>query len=276
MARARLSQNFLRSEQVAENIVQGARVTEKDVVIEIGAGLGILTDLLQQRAKRVIAFETDRRLIPRLARTPHPKTEVICDDFLKYDLALLRERFNRVQVVSNLPYHISTEILFRLFQNHHWIDSMTLMFQKEVADRIVARPGGKTYGVLSVLTALYADPKILFRVAPGCFYPQPKVASAIVRFEMKKKLEIPQHQQDFFIKLVKTAFGQRRKTLRNALQKMAPVQALEQAASRSGMDLGRRAETLSLVEFKKLMEAMDSWGQVSAIQILNSAARTPF
>ena len=276
MAHGRLSQNFLRSEQVAEKIVNGARITEKDVVIEIGAGLGILTDLLQQRVKRVIAFETDHRLIPRLLETPRQKTEVICADFLKYDLAPLQERFNLIKVVSNLPYHISTEILFRLFQNHHWIDSMTLMFQKEVADRIVAPSGGKTYGILSVLTALYAMPKIVFRVAPGCFYPQPKVASAVVHFEMKKKLEIPQHQQDFFIKLVKTAFGQRRKTLRNALQKMAPVQMLEQAAFRSGLDLKRRAETLTLTEFKKLMEALDAWGQVPAIQTLIPAARTPF
>jgi len=276
VAHGRLSQNFLRSEQVAEKIVNGARITEKDVVIEIGAGLGILTDLLQQRVKRVIAFETDHRLIPRLLETPRQKTEVICADFLKYDLAPLQERFNLIKVVSNLPYHISTEILFRLFQNHHWIDSMTLMFQKEVADRIVAPSGGKTYGILSVLTALYAMPKIVFRVAPGCFYPQPKVASAVVHFEMKKKLEIPQHQQDFFIKLVKTAFGQRRKTLRNALQKMAPVQMLEQAAFRSGLDLKRRAETLTLTEFKKLMEALDAWGQVPAIQTLIPAARTPF
>lgn len=255
---ARLSQNFLRSENMADRIVEWAGVGEKDTVLEIGTGLGILTTALRKKAEKVITFEADKKLLPHLPFILQSDytVEVIPGDFLKYDLSILKKRFKRVKVVANLPFHISTEVMFKLFKERKWIESMTLMFQKEVAQRIVSGPGNKVYGILSVLSQLYSEPEICFSVAPNCFFPAPKVAAAIVHFPMKKKMIIKDRHEEIFKKIVKSAFGQRRKTLLNSLRKVCPPLALKKACEKTGIDLSRRAETLSLVEFKLLMEAI--------------------
>ena len=255
---SRFSQNFLRSEQIADRIVECGGIEPQDTVIEIGTGLGILTQALAKKAQKVITFEIDKKIIAHLPALleAHLNTEIIPEDFLKYDLNILRKRFSKVKVVSNLPYHLSTEIMFRLFECRQWVESMTLMFQREVARRIVSPPGNKDYGILSVLSQLYADVEILFPVAPNCFYPIPKVSSSVVHFKIKPHLLVEPALEGFFIRVVKASFGQRRKTLLNALQKIASSSEIKRACDQTHIDTKRRAETLSLQEFKKLTESL--------------------
>ena len=251
-AKSSLSQSFLNSENISEKIVRHAALSKEDVVLEIGMGLGILTTFLQKKVSQVITVEKDKRLalaIPSLQKFD-PKTEVIVSDFLKYDLKELKERFKTIKVVANLPFHISTEILFRLFEHHDWIQSMTLMFQREVGKRIVAQPGNKDYGILSLLTQLYSKPKILFEVKSHSFYPVPKVSASVIFFEMRKELPLPKKEAAFFIQVVKMAFGQRRKTLYNNLRRFFP------SDFKTMIDLKRRAETLSFEEFKELTRSL--------------------
>lgn len=248
------SQSFLHSQAVVDRIVEGAKLQSYDVVLEIGTGLGILTKALVKKVKKVITIEKDTHLSSYLAQEiiPHPKIELIMADFLTFDLENLKSRYSRIKVVANLPYHISTEILFRLFNERHWVDSMTLMFQKEVAQRIIASPGNKNYGVLSVLSQLYTNPRLCFFVSKGNFYPAPKVDSQVVYFEMRKELIIPLPQEALFIKIVKAGFGQRRKMLSNTLQKIFSEERIRILEQKSGLDLKRRMETFSLEEIKKL------------------------
>lgn len=263
----RFGQNFLSHESLADLIVDKAEISSNDVVIEIGTGLGILTTALAKRAAYVITFEIDRRLAekissvilrPAATRGEGPKDliEIISADFLKFDLTTLQKKYPKVKVVSNLPFHISTEVMFRLFEHRKWIESMTLMFQKEVAERIVSKPGTKAYGILSVLSQLYSEPKKVLTVSRDRFYPPPEVSAAVIYFQMKKELIIHEGEESLFVNSVKSAFGQRRKILFNSLQKIAPVEALKKAELDSGIDLGRRAETLSLGEFKRVAESI--------------------
>ncbi len=254
----RFSQNFLRQQSIADLIVKKADIQPDDTVIEIGTGLGILTMSLAKRAATVITFEIDRKLVSTLSDLlPSDRhIEVIACDFLKFDLRGLQKKYPKVKVVSNLPFHISTEVMFKLFEHRKWIETMTLMFQKEVAERIVSKPGVKEYGILSVLARLYSDPKIVLFLSPDKFYPPPEVSTAVVYFQMKRELVID--ELPFFIDCVKSAFGQRRKVLFNSLQKMASLEALKEAESKCGIDFRRRAETLSFDEFKKVAESIYS------------------
>lgn len=254
----RFSQNFLNAESISEQIVKGAQIRSDDVVIEIGTGLGILTASLAKRAATVITFEIDRKLVSKLHRLlPADRPiEVIDRDFLTFDLAALQKKYPRVKVVSNLPFHLSTEIMFKLFGHRGWIETMTLMFQKEVAERIVSRPGKREYGILSVLARLYSDPKIVLIVSPDKFYPPPEVSAAVVYFQMKRELVIEEGHEPLFIDCVKSAFGQRRKVLFNSLQKVASSAVLKKVERESGIDFRRRAETLSLDEFKKVTKSI--------------------
>lgn len=259
-AHRRFSQNFLRSEVIAQRIVDLANLTDRDVVLEIGTGLGILTSALAKKVQKVITFEVDKKLIAPLSFILQGSVnmELIPADFLNYNLEILKKRFDPptrgVKVVANLPFHLSTEIMFRLFSHREWIESMTLMFQKEVAERIVAGPGGKDYGILSVLSQLYATCNLTFSVSPNDFYPPPSVWASVVHFDMKKKLIIPDEHEVFFIKMIKSAFGQRRKILFNSLQKAVPIGVLRKISDQTDFDFQRRAETLSLQEFRALME----------------------
>ncbi|MBI3018242.1 MAG: ribosomal RNA small subunit methyltransferase A [Deltaproteobacteria bacterium] len=262
-ASQKFSQNFLKDEQLAERIVKAAQIQAEDSVLEIGTGLGILTKALAKNAAKVITFEKDKKLLAQLPFILQTETqiEVIPQDFLTYDLSILQKRFKKIKVVANLPFHISTEVLFHLFEYRGWIESMTLMFQKEVAERIVSKPGTKVYGILSVLSQLYSTPKICFSVSPHCFYPVPKVSASIVNFQMKEgsltqDIGLSSLKEKFLIKLVKSGFGQRRKTLLNSLKKLVSPEVLKKVTAHLGIDVKRRMETFSLEEIKKLTEAL--------------------
>ncbi len=257
-ASQKFSQNFLKDEHLAERIAKAAEIHSSDIVLEIGTGLGILTRALAKEAAKVITFEKDKKLLANLPFILQTETqvEVIPQDFLKYDLSNLQKQFSKIKVVANLPFNISTEVLFLLFDCRTWIESMTLMFQKEVAERIISMPETKAYGILSVLSQLYSAPKICFSISPHCFYPVPKVSASIVHFQMKKDIGLSLEKEKLLVKLVKTAFGQRRKTLLNSLRQLIPPQTLMRVGRNLGLDEKRRIETFSLEEIKKLTEAL--------------------
>lgn len=248
--RKRLGQSFLEDMNVISRIVQLADVAEDETVIEIGAGLGFLTEQLADRARRVIALEIDPKLasILRERFSGRKGVEILEGDVLKYDFSAPE---GRLKVVGNLPYHISTPILFRLLQFRSSLPEMLLMFQKELADRITAGPGTKDYGIPSVMVAKYARASCEMVVPPTCFYPVPRVFSAVVKMTVRP--EAGSADGGRFESIVRAAFARRRKTLWNNLRDMAPSDEEAAAAfERSGIDRGRRAETLSVEEFTRL------------------------
>ncbi|OGQ18335.1 MAG: ribosomal RNA small subunit methyltransferase A [Deltaproteobacteria bacterium RIFCSPHIGHO2_02_FULL_40_11] len=255
---SRLSQNFLHNENIADRIVERANIQAKDTVLEIGTGLGILTRALFKKKCHIVTFETDQKLLAHMPNLlgADMNVEVIQGDFLKFDLDTLKNRFEKIKVVANLPYHISTEILFRLFEYRTWIDSITVMLQKEVAQRMEAEPGSKTYGVLSVMTQLYTKPEICFTVSRGCFYPVPNVDSSVIHLKARKKLPIPEDLETLFIQTVKTAFQQRRKVVTNSLKHFVPPISFTQELQKCGIDPTRRIETFSMKELVTLTKAV--------------------
>lgn len=250
----RFGQHFLKDRNIIRKIIDGAGLKEDDVVLEVGPGLGDMTALLSQRGKRVIAIELDRELYSLLAEKfeGDKKVELISADILRFDVRGLFEKIGgKFKVVANLPYNISTPVLFKFLEDKDCISSMTLMFQKEVADRLVALPGTKDYGVLSVFAQLYTAPSLLFKVPPYAFMPPPAVDSAVVRLEVLAEPSVKADNEKLMLKVVKAAFGQRRKTLLNALSsglKMSK-EDVEAALERAGIDNSRRGETLTLSEF---------------------------
>ncbi|MBI5181529.1 MAG: 16S rRNA (adenine(1518)-N(6)/adenine(1519)-N(6))-dimethyltransferase RsmA [Nitrospirae bacterium] len=252
-----LGQHFLTDKNIAKDIVDAANISKDDIVVEIGPGNGILTALLAEKAKKVIAIEIDERLIDKLREEfgSFNNIEIIAKDALKFSFKEIKERF---KVAANLPYYITTPIIFHLLQFKDRIISMTLMMQKEVAERIVATPGGKDYGILSIAVQFYTEPKISFIVPPSAFHPRPKVESAVVSFSILKNRRVDVLNEGFFFKVVRAAFSQRRKTLRNAL-KSANLpkindEALDAAFAKTGIDPKRRGETLSIAEFARLAD----------------------
>jgi 16S rRNA (adenine1518-N6/adenine1519-N6)-dimethyltransferase len=252
--RRALGQHFLRDAGVARAIVELVAPTARDLVVEIGPGQGALTGELARRAGRLIALEVDRALAERL-RQRLPAVEVLHADARSWDYGrLARPEGGRVLVVGNLPYSVGKPILAALLQARHAIDAMVLMLQREVADRLAAPPGGRVYGALSVLTQAGCRVELLLRVPPGAFRPPPKVASAVVRLTPLVQPRVPSHLEAPFRRVVRAAFGQRRKTLANALAAglgRSLGVAREMAAS-SGVDPGRRAETLTIEDFVSL------------------------
>lgn len=247
-----LGQNFLRDPHYLNRIADAAHAGPEDLVLEIGPGLGHLTTVLAQRAHTVLAIEVDDRLIPHLQDDFRavPNFELLHADALEYDYASLKGRW---KVVANLPYYISTPIVQKLILHHDKFISLTLLLQKEVAERIASPPGGKEYGYLSALVQYYAVPKIEFNIPSGSFTPSPKVDSTVITLTLRSRPAVLVRDEAFFIRVIKAAFSQRRKTLRNSLKQLeAPQIKMDAVFNETGIDLGRRAETLSVEEFGKL------------------------
>ena len=250
--RKRLGQSFLTDMNVMKRIAALAAPAAGETVVEIGAGLGFMTEELAKTARRVIALEVD----PRLLNVLHERLdgikniEVLAQDVLKYDFST-PDKYRKIKVIGNIPYYISSPILFRLLSFRNAIASCILMLQKELADRITAAPGSKKYGIPSVMVAKYTEATYEMTVPPQCFYPVPEVASAVVRLTFKEGPE--DSRDDLFNKLVHAAFAHRRKNIFNNLLYMGfSRDALETALAESGIEPGRRAETLTLEEFTKL------------------------
>jgi 16S rRNA (adenine1518-N6/adenine1519-N6)-dimethyltransferase len=260
--RKRLGQNFLTAADVSGRIVAAAAVAPEDVVLEIGPGLGALTLPLAARAARLIAVETDAEILgllrTELLAARRRNVETIHASILDTDIAALAPPDRRLVVLGNLPYNISSPVLVRLVESRQRVDRAVLMLQKELVDRIVAAPGGRDYGRLTVMLAYCATVRRLFTVAADRFFPRPKVDSAVVEIRFKAAPDFPARDERFLWKVVQAAFGQRRKTLRNALSGSAlPLDAAgaEAVLRAAGIDPARRAETLSVAEFVALSHA---------------------
>lgn len=253
-AKKSLGQNFLRDPHYLNKIADAAQVGAGDQVLEIGPGLGHLTRVLSQRALKVLAIEVDDRLIPQLRDEfgGVPNFELLHADALEYDYEALTGRW---KVVANLPYYISTPIIQKLIVRREKFISLTLMLQKEVAERIAAPPGGKDYGYLSVLVQYYAVPRMEFKVPPGAFTPSPRVDSIVITLILRDRPAVKVRDEAFFFRVIRAAFSQRRKTLRNSLKQLGAVkEKMDAVLSVTGIDLARRAETLTVEEFGKLAD----------------------
>lgn len=262
-----LGQNFLIDTNILHRIVDHAEITEETGAIEIGPGIGALTEQLAKRAKKVLAFEIDQRLLPILADTlsPYPNAKVIHQDVLKADLkGTLEQEFENIEdlmVVANLPYYVTTPILMKLLEEQIPLRGIVVMLQKEVADRIAAKPGTKEYGSLSIAIQYYTEAETVMIVPKTVFNPQPNVDSAVIRLLRRPKPAVEVQDEAFFFQVVRASFGQRRKTILNNLvnnlpngkQKKADI---EQALSTAEIDPKRRGETLSIQEFGKLSDQL--------------------
>lgn len=256
-----LGQNFLIDLNILKRIVDVAGISEQTGVIEIGPGIGALTEQLAKRAKKVVAFEIDGRLIPVLKDTlsPYANVEIIHEDVLKADvLQVIREKFADVQdlmVVANLPYYVTTPIIMKLLEEKLPIRGMVVMIQKEVADRIEAKPGTKNYGSLTIAIEYYAKAKIAFTVPKTVFIPQPNVESAILQLEIRDEPKVEVVNETFLFEVARASFALRRKTLYNNLvhhfqKENKPL--IEQALQEAQIDGKRRGETLTIAEYAKL------------------------
>ena len=262
--RKQYGQNFLIDAAVPGAIVRAAGLTKADTVLEIGPGIGTMTQYLSEAAGKVIAVEIDKALIPILQDTlaGFDNVQVIQGDILKTDLAALiaENGGGPIKVVANLPYYITTPILMKLLAGGEAISLMAVMVQEEVAKRIVSGPGSKDYGALSIGVQYYADPEIVFRAAPSCFMPQPKVASSVLRLVKRTVPKAAPHDPEHMFAVVKAAFLQRRKTLPNAIAGYAPLGlSREEAAAameKMGLDSRLRGETLTLEQFAALDDAL--------------------
>jgi len=253
-AKKSLGQNFLKDPYYLKKITVAAGVSTEDMVLEIGPGLGHLTRILAAKARYVLAIELDDRLIPLLQKNISNalNVEIVHADALTYSYSALAGKW---KVVANLPYYISSPIIQKLITHRNKFISLTLMLQKEVADRIVSPPGSKEYGYLSIFVQLYALPRIEFLVPAGAFVPKPDVDSAVITLLPHETIVEPLRDEAFFLRVVRAAFSQRRKTLRNALRQLeVPKEKMEAVFDGTGIDLGRRAETLSIEEFARLAE----------------------
>lgn len=255
----RLGQNFLTDDRVLEAIVGAAELGPEDLVLEIGPGLGTLTQRLARSAGRVVCIELDRNLVEVLTGTlvaEHTNIEVIHGDAARVDLhKLLTERLpagRKAKVVANLPYYITTPLVMRLLEEDLPLERVVVMVQQEVADRMVSPPGSKEYGALSVAVQYYTEPWIVTRVRRGAFLPPPEVDSAVVGMRLRATPPVEASRSAFF-KVVKAAFGQRRKSLGNALTGLGLAKpVIQEAMEAAGIDANRRGETLSLEEFAAL------------------------
>ena len=259
----KFGQNFLIDPRVLEKIITAAEITEDDCVLEIGPGIGTMTQHLACAAKKVIAVEIDRALIPILQDTlkDYDNVRIINEDVMKVDLARLAEEENGgkpLKVVANLPYYITTPIIMGLFENHVPLKSITVMVQKEVADRMQVGPGTKDYGALSLAVQYYAKPYIVANVPPNCFMPRPKVGSAVIRLDRYEEPPVKVKDEKLMFRIIRASFNQRRKTLANGLKNSAELdftkEEIEAAIVGIGKEPGVRGETLTLEEFAGLAD----------------------
>lgn len=261
----KLGQNFIIDEDVLEEISEGSD-TVGNIVIEVGPGIGSLTAKLAETARCVIAIELDERLIPILTDrfTRYDNVEIIHGDVLEVDLKKIaddaKEKYGNlpIRIVGNLPYYITTPIILRLLRRETPAYSVTIMVQKEVADRIVAEPGTKLCGALTYAVHYYTVPKKICVVGSECFYPRPKVDSEVIRLELRKEKPVEVRDEELLFKCIKAGFLQRRKTLLNSLQSLGEYdkEEIRAALEKAGIDSRRRAESLSLEEFARLAAAL--------------------
>ncbi|HUL30494.1 MAG TPA: 16S rRNA (adenine(1518)-N(6)/adenine(1519)-N(6))-dimethyltransferase RsmA [Thermodesulfobacteriota bacterium] len=260
-AKKRLGQHFLVDRNILSKVVQTAEIRKEDVILEIGPGLGEMTLALARSARRVIAVEIDAALaeILRKKLADLPNVEVVKSDILKVDFKSLFEEERRpVKVVANLPYQISTPLLFRFIESKEFFSTLTLMLQKEVAARMAAPPGGKEYGPLSIFVQVYLDASVRFSIKPSAFFPAPKVDSAVVHMVWKGNPRVESQDEEWFKKVVKASFGYRRKTLVNALKhsELPLPDSIESKMEAAEIDPRRRPETLTMEEFIRLAAAL--------------------
>lgn len=257
----RFGQNFLIDSNVVEKIVREAGVTKDDYVLEIGPGIGTMTQILCENAREVAAVEIDTNLIPILKETLsyYDNVTVINEDILKVDINALANEKNGgkpIKVVANLPYYITTPIIMGLFESHVPIDSITIMVQKEVADRMQVGPGTKDYGALSLAVQYYARPEIVLNVPPSCFMPRPGVGSAVIRLTRHTVNPVQVDDSEYMFKLIRASFNQRRKTLANGLTNSPEIhlskEQIEKAIELLGVSRTIRGEALTLEQFAEL------------------------
>lgn len=260
----KFGQNFLIDSHVLDKIVSAAGITKDDFVLEIGPGIGTMTQYLAASARKVFAVEIDKALIPILEDTlkEFDNVQVINQDILKVDIKKLAEEHNDgkpIKVVANLPYYITTPIIMGLFESQVPIDSITVMVQKEVADRMKVGPGTKDYGALSLAVQYYAEPYIVANVPPNCFMPRPKVGSAVIRLTRHEKPPVEAADEKLMFRLIRASFNQRRKTLANGLNNSPELsyskEEIQQTIEKCGFKAGIRGEALTLEDFAKLANA---------------------
>lgn len=254
----KFGQNFLIDTHVLEKIIAAAGITKEDFVLEIGPGIGTMTQYLCENAGEVVAVEIDQNLIPILQDTlsAYDNVTVIHEDILKLDIAKLAEERNGgkpIKVVANLPYYITTPIIMGLFESHVPIDSITVMVQKEVADRMQVGPGTKDYGALSLAVQYYARPEIVANVPPNCFMPRPNVGSAVIRLTRHEKTPVEVEDEKLMFAIIRASFNQRRKTLANGLNNSPEIRLSKEIIQESIEELGVpatiRGEALTLEQF---------------------------
>lgn len=262
-----LGQNFLIDPNILTRIVDHANISEDTGTIEIGPGIGALTEHLARRSKKVVAFEIDQRLLPILNETlsPYSNVEIIHSDVLKADVkTVIEEKFtdvNDIMVVANLPYYVTTPIIMKLLEEKLPIRGIVVMLQKEVADRISAKPGTKDYGSLSIAVQYYTTAEIVMTVPKTVFVPQPNVDSAIIRLTVRDQPAAEMKDEDFFFQVIKASFAQRRKTILNNLTNQLPFgkekkEAIVTALNSAHIEPGRRGETLTIEEFARLSDEL--------------------
>lgn len=252
----KLGQHFLINPDVLEIIINSGEVTDTDVVIEIGAGLGCLTQALSETAETVIAIEVDPVLYEVLESqfSTCDTVQIIKADVLEIELTSLFRQGTRPKVIANLPYGITTPILWKLLEHSDQLDFSILMMQREVAERIVAPPGGKDYGALTIGVSYYADTSLIVTLSPDNFYPAPKVDSALIKLSMRDEPLVKVQDEDHFFRVVREAFRGRRKMLKNTLKRFATYDTLNQAFEKLNIKPERRAETLDITEFAALAD----------------------
>lgn len=262
----KFGQNFLIDENVVEKIVREAGVTKDDFVVEVGPGIGTMTQILCENAREVVAVEIDKKLIPILTEDTlsyYDNVTVINEDILKLDIKKLADEKNEgrpIKVVANLPYYITTPIIMGLFESHVPLDSITIMVQKEVADRMQCGPGTKDYGALSLAVQFYAKPKVVLNVPASCFMPRPNVDSAVIRLERFKTPPVDVKNEHLMFKIIRASFNQRRKTMMNSVGNSGEVnvskEKLLKALEQCGFSATIRGEALTLEQFAALTNAI--------------------
>lgn len=261
----KFGQNFLIDSNVLENIVEAAGITKDDFVLEIGPGIGTMTQYLCESARQVLAVEIDKMLIPILEDTlsEYDNVEVINQDVLKVDIKSLVEEKNNgrpIKVVANLPYYITTPIIMGLFESKVPIESITIMVQKEVADRMQTGPGSKDYGALSLAVQYYAEAKVMLNVSATCFMPRPNVDSAVIKLTRHQESPVEVKGESLMFRIIKASFNQRRKTLVNGLKNSSELdfskEEITEAIKSIGKEENIRGEKLTLEEFAKLSNAL--------------------